>query len=75
MSAKIRDRYVEDVEWLLHSGESPERILARLGTTAGGLAQAMHREGRDDLAKPFRRIDFKGRRANRTIHTRKDTTA
>lgn len=38
-----------DVEWLLKTGESPEMIPARLGTTTPALARWLYRIGRPDL--------------------------
>ena len=44
---------VEDVEWLLSTGEHPDRIATRLGMTRHALTQAMRRAGRRDLANPL----------------------
>ncbi|AKU15767.1 hypothetical protein [Luteipulveratus mongoliensis] len=46
---RLRDR-VEDVEFLLEAGESPDHIARRLGLTLESLERSMHRAGRRDLA-------------------------
>lgn len=47
------ERVLEDVEWLIESGESAEQILTTLGRTAGAISKLAERYGRPDLARPF----------------------
>ena len=47
---------IEDVEWMLDTGEAPERIPQRLGTTPAALTKRMRRAGRPDLAAPFQTV-------------------
>lgn len=53
MSAKIRDYYAEEVEFLTSLGVSRYDIAARFGIKPGSLARALARQGRHDLAAPF----------------------
>ena len=50
---KVRHIYVEEVEALIGS-DTPEAIARRLGVKPASLARALQREGRGDLASPFR---------------------
>lgn len=50
------ERILEDVEWLLDAGESPELILTTLGRSADAVAKLADRHGRRDLARPFETI-------------------
>lgn len=65
MAPKVRHLYVEDVEWLLAFGMSPEDIAARLTVSLEALARAMYREERYDLASPFNRVVMARRKAAR----------
>lgn len=47
------ERFLEDVEWLLESGEPVAQITATLGRTAGAISKLAERHGRLDLARPF----------------------
>lgn len=53
---------VEDVEWFVECGESPEQWAVRLGMTAAGVAKALYRAGRPDLARQVGRIARRERR-------------
>lgn len=46
---------VEDLEWMLGTGESPVMAAHRAGSTPGALARKLHRAGRHDLAVHFDR--------------------
>ena len=61
-----RHEAVEEVEFLTSCGESPERIIERLGTTATALAKSLRRADRPDLARPFECIRNKQRAEGRT---------
>ena len=52
-----REHVVEEVEFLLDTGESPEQIARRLGRKPGTIARALGRAGRNDLARHFYRLD------------------
>jgi hypothetical protein len=52
-AAERRAQLIEDVEWLLKSGEYPPRVAQRVGRTPGGLCKLLRRAGRPDLANPF----------------------
>ena len=54
---------IEDVEFMLDSGSSPEMVAARLHTTTASLARAMYRAGRNDLGALFDRAMRRERRA------------
>jgi len=48
---------VEDVEWLLTTGEThPDTIAFRLGLTRAGLLKALRRAGRTDLISTLTRV-------------------
>lgn len=51
------ERILEDVEWLLDSGESVEQITASLRRTAGSISKLAERHGRVDIARPFWNLD------------------
>jgi hypothetical protein len=53
MVAKVRDYYAAEVEHLLGYGIQPADIAQRLGINGASLARALHRERRNDLARPF----------------------
>lgn len=44
---------IEDVEWLIETGEYPPRAARRLGTTQQALERRLRRAGRHDLANYF----------------------
>ena len=46
---------IEDIEWLITSGESTHRIAHRLGRSIGAIRIACDRAGRRDLARHFER--------------------
>lgn len=48
-----RDAFLEDIEWMLGSGEHPDRIATRLHTTRNTIARRLLRTGRADLARHF----------------------
>lgn len=54
---RSRQDVVEDVEWLLGTGEThPEAVANRLGyRTTGSLYRALHRADRGDLVDQLRR--------------------
>jgi hypothetical protein len=48
---------LEDIEWLLESGEPPQAIAARLGyAKPASLARRLSRHGRADLAAIYWRV-------------------
>lgn len=48
---------IEDVEWLLESGEHPGNIVPRVGKpSSNALSRSLARAGRPDLARPFYRL-------------------
>ena len=48
--------FIEDVEWLLDGGESPQEVATRLGySKLSSLSRRLHRHGRHDLAALFER--------------------
>lgn len=51
-----RAELVTEVELLL-TGDSPANVAARLGYKPGTLYRRLHRNGYDDLAAPFARVD------------------
>ena len=59
---------IEDVEWMLATGEVPCNVATRLGMTPHAIEKAMRRAGRRDLAAPFsvehRTQRRKGRQVN-----------
>ena len=52
----------EDVEFLLDTGESAQSIANRVGRSAGGIARALYRARRSDLAAPFEKLSTQARR-------------
>lgn len=48
---------IEDLEWLIRTGATPEQAAARLGMGLSGIEQAMRRVGRLDLARWITRKD------------------
>jgi transcriptional regulator with XRE-family HTH domain len=56
-------RIIEDVEWLLEAGESPEQVSLALSMTAGTIAKLAERYERKDLARPFWVVDSRARTA------------
>ncbi len=54
---------VEEVLWLLESGDRPLGIAARLVKSPATISRALYRAGRNDLAQPFASLDRKARRA------------
>jgi hypothetical protein len=44
---------LEDLRWLIETGEHPDRIPARLGCSRYGLARWLRREGHPELAVLF----------------------
>ena len=50
------EEVIEDIEWLLGSGEYPARIARRIGKSQPALARWLHRRSRHDLAAPFERV-------------------
>jgi len=53
------DEVLDDVEFLLEAGESPEQVAATVGRKIGTLAKLAERNGRRDLASVFWAIDKK----------------
>lgn len=53
MSVKVRDYYVEEVDFLTSCGVPTEEITTRLGKSATALAKGLRLEDRPDLARPF----------------------
>jgi hypothetical protein len=47
---------IEDVRFLLDTGEDPERIAQRLGYSPRSLERALDRWGEKDLARVFGRV-------------------
>lgn len=61
-AARTQD-LVADVEWILGDSD-PAASLVRLGyVNPGSLAQRLRRAGREDLARPFWRLDNHNRQA------------
>ncbi len=58
-----RDILVEEVSWLMDSGDRPLGIAARLKKSPATISRALYRAGRNDLAQPFASLDRKARRA------------
>lgn len=52
----VAQGYVEDVEFLVSTGETAPAIAARLGRAPATLSRALYRAGRADLARPFERL-------------------
>lgn len=46
---------MEDLCWLLRSGESPDAVATRLGVSPAALARQLYRRGETDLARLFQR--------------------
>lgn len=51
--SRRRDGWAEDCDWLASFGVAPSEWPGRLGTTVAGLAKALYRAGRPDLARPL----------------------
>lgn len=47
------EQFLEDVEWLIESGEPAEQIAASLGRSVDAIGKLAERHGRLDLARPF----------------------
>ena len=47
---------VEDVEFLIQYGATPDEVATRLGRTVGAIARGLYRSERPDLARPFERL-------------------
>mgnify|MGYP007127663106 CR=1 FL=1 len=47
---------VAEVRHLIACGDSPEQVADRLEMTPAGIAKALRRHGRPDLAPPFERL-------------------
>jgi transcriptional regulator with XRE-family HTH domain len=56
-------RVLEDAEWLLNHGESPEHVAKTLGRTAGSLAKLARFHNRPDIATRFYGLDKQERPA------------
>ena len=54
--------HLDDVDWLLDTGESPALIPGRVGVTPSGIAKAYHRAGRPDRAALFNTVTWDARR-------------
>lgn len=52
---------IEDVEFMLATGEHPARIIKRLDTTPWALAVRLNRAGKRDLARIIEREAKRGR--------------
>lgn len=57
MSARRPHILIEDVTFMLATGEHPWRIAQRLGMTLSAMSRALQRAGRHDLARHFERIE------------------
>lgn len=57
--------FIEDVEWMLQTGESPEMAAVRLRATINAVEIRLRRAGRDDLAAPFTALVSARRKSNR----------
>ena len=44
---------IEDIEWMVSTGEHPTRIARRVGRTVGAIEKMLRRAGRTDLTPPF----------------------
>jgi len=53
--ARVRDAFVEDVEWMAHTGESTEDVARRLGVRAQSVSKRLGNAGRSDLWEALRR--------------------
>lgn len=51
--AEQADAFIEDVDWMLRSGESAARICQRVNSNRTAIARRLGRAGRHDLAQPF----------------------
>lgn len=59
-----RAAVIEDMEWLVEVGTSPEEVCVRLGYKPATLGRSLHRWGRPDLAayiSTVARLDRLGR--------------
>lgn len=56
MSARRPHILIEDVDFMLSTGEHPWRIAQRLDMTLAAMSRALRRAGRHDLACRFERI-------------------
>ena len=56
MSASCPHILIEDVTFMLATGEHPWRIAQRLDMTLAAMSRALQRAGRHDLARLFERI-------------------
>lgn len=58
---------LDDILWLIASGESPEAIASRLGVKPGSVARLLYRHGFAAEARPFwnvqRSMDYARRRS------------
>lgn len=45
--------FIEDVEWMLRSGETAGGVCQRIDSTPAAIARRLDRAGRNDLARPF----------------------
>ena len=55
MSARRPHILIEDVDFMLSTGEHPWRIAQRLDMTLAAMSRALQRAGRHDLARHFTR--------------------
>lgn len=64
MTTTTTANLIEDIEWLLDGGESPDFICMRLGRRPLSLHRQLYKWGRSDLARHFdaiQRLDREGR--------------
>jgi hypothetical protein len=58
---------LDDLLFLIRSGESPERILTRTRRTAVATAQLLYRHGYSQYAAPFWSLTARARWAARSV--------
>lgn len=52
---------IEDIQWMLTTGESVEQIPRRLGMTTAAIEKRLRRAGASDLARLFNTSAFRQR--------------
>lgn len=55
MSTLTEKSTIEDIAWMLETGETVDGVARRAGINIAALSRLLHRHGRHDLARPFDR--------------------
>lgn len=63
------DSYLEEIRWLLDSGETPRAAAARVGKSPSTIQRALYRRGDAETARIFARL---ARARTRTLNREDD---